>query len=79
MTNIGRTLRRVWRWLKRLFRAAVLVIRDQRVPKPLRVVMALGCFVPIPGPFDEMFAALMLGIVWVFWRSVLVEAWENAR
>lgn len=71
-------MKAAWRWLVRVFRTAILVIRDTRIPKWARAVMAVGCFVPIPGPFDEIFACLCLGIVWLFWRPVLHEAWQDA-
>ncbi len=33
----------------------------------------------IPGPFDELAILLVLGVVAVFWRDELREAWATAR
>ena len=62
---------------KRLFRAVRYAARDDRIPKPLRWLVALG-LLPVPGPFDEivlLVAAVPLGL---FYREPLVEAWRRS-
>jgi len=33
---------------------------------------------PIPGPLDEAVLLLVGGILWLFYRPRLIEAWEQA-
>ena len=62
----------------RAIRAVKIVIRDRRIPRPLRWGGALGV-APIPGPFDEAVLLLVGGIVWLFYRDQLKEAWRRAE
>ena len=55
-----------------------LVVRDGRIPRPLRWGGALG-LLPVPGPFDEAVLLLVGGILWVFYRDQLNEAWKRAE
>ena len=60
--------------MKRLLRAVKLLVRDGRIPRPLRGLAAFG-LLPIPGPVDEL-ALLVVGVVlWLFYRGTLTEAW----
>ena len=60
--------------MKRLLRAVKLLVRDGRIPRPLRGLAAFG-LLPIPGPVDEL-ALLVVGVVlWLFYRRMLTEAW----
>ncbi len=64
--------------LTRTVRAAGLAARDERIPRPLRWLAALG-LAPIPGPVDE---ALLLAVaipLALFYREPLAEAWARAR
>jgi hypothetical protein len=61
----------------RTVRAVRIVIRDGRVPKPLRWGGALG-LLPIPGPFDEFVLVLVASVLWLFYRNQLTEAWKQA-
>lgn len=58
-------------------RAVKIVIRDGRVPRPLRWGAALG-LLPIPGPFDEFVLLLVGSVLWLFYRDELTEAWRRA-
>lgn len=61
----------------RAIRAVKIVVRDGRIPRPLRWGGALG-LLPVPGPFDEI---MLLGvgiILWVFYREQLADAWHRA-
>ena len=60
--------------MKRLLRAVKLLVRDGRIPRPLRGLAAFA-LLPIPGPIDEL-ALLVVGVVlWLFYRNTLREAW----
>ena len=64
-------------FFKRLFCAVRYAARDDRIPKQLRWLVALG-LLPVPGPFDEivlLVAAVPLGL---FYREPLAEAWRRS-
>jgi len=61
----------------RTLRATANVLRDDRIPRPLRWAGALGAL-PVPGPFDEAVLLVVGGILWLFYRDQLREAWQNA-
>lgn len=63
--------------LLRALRATKIVLRDGRIPRPLRWGGALGAL-PVPGPFDEVILVIVGGILWVFYRDQLREAWRQA-
>jgi hypothetical protein len=63
---------------RRTFRAAKLVARGGRIPRPLKWLAALG-LLPVPGPFDEVVLVVVAGFLFVFRRDVLREAWQAAR
>jgi hypothetical protein len=54
-----------------------LVVQHGGIPKPLRWLAAVG-LLPIPGPFDEAVLLLVAGILFVFYRRQLHEAWEQS-
>ena len=58
-------------------RAVKLVVQDGRIPRPIRWGGALG-LAPVPGPFDEAVLLVVGGILWVFYRGQLHEAWRLA-
>jgi len=64
-------------FMKRTARAVRLVIRHDRIPRPLRWLAALG-LLPIPGPFDEAVLLLVALILFVFYRKELRQAWRDA-
>lgn len=55
-----------------------LVVRDGRIPRPLRWGGTLG-LLPVPGPFDEAVLLLVGAILWLFYRDQLSEAWQSAK
>jgi hypothetical protein len=57
--------------------AFVLLATDRRIPTWLRVLFVIGC-VQIPVlPIDEIALCLAVGILLVFHRPLLVEAWTR--
>ena len=64
-------------FMKRTARAVRLVLRHDRIPRPLRWLAALG-LLPIPGPFDEAVLLLVALILFVFYRKELRQAWRDA-
>ena len=63
-------------FVDRLVRAVKIVIRDDRIPRPLRWGGALG-LAPIPGPFDEVVLLIVGALLWLFYRDQLHEAWRD--
>jgi len=61
----------------RTLRATKLLVRDSRIPKPLRWLGAIG-LLPIPGPFDEAVLLLIAPIFLIFYRESMREAWCSA-
>ena len=66
MSHVGRSIR-----------AARILARDPRIPKPLRWAAAVG-LLPIPGPLDELVLALVGGMLWLFYRDRFAVAWQQA-
>jgi hypothetical protein len=64
-------------FLARTIRAVKIVVRDGRIPRPIRWGGALG-LAPVPGPFDEIVLVLVGGVLWIFYREQLREAWQHA-
>jgi hypothetical protein len=62
---------------KRAFRAVKLAATDERIPRPLRWLAALG-LAPIPGPFDEVVLLVVALPLALFYRQPLKEAWQEA-
>jgi hypothetical protein len=67
----------VKQFLLRTIRAVRLLARDQRIPKPLRWVAAIG-LLPIPGPVDEAVLVVIAPIFLAFYRGPMREAWAAA-
>jgi hypothetical protein len=63
--------------MKRTVRAVRLVIRHDRIPRPLRWLAALG-LLPVPGPFDEAVLLIVAVILFAFYRQELQQAWRDA-
>jgi hypothetical protein len=65
------------RFARRSIRATKAVVRDERVPRPLRWIAALA-LLPIPGPFDEAVLLLVAPLLFVFYRQPLRDAWASS-
>jgi hypothetical protein len=63
--------------LRRFLRAVRIAAGDERIPRPLRWLAALG-LLPIPGPFDELILLIVAIPLGVLYRGLLVEAWKKA-
>jgi hypothetical protein len=64
-------------FLRRAVRAVRIAATDERIPKPLRWLAALG-LLPIPGPFDEALLIVVAVPIGLFYRRPLAEAWARA-
>jgi hypothetical protein len=63
-------------FIGKTIRAVTIVVRDGRIPRPLRWGAAFGAL-PLPGPIDEAVLVLVGGILWLFYREQLREAWQQ--
>ena len=63
--------------MARLIRAARILLRDGRIPKPLRWLTAFAVL-PIPGPVDELVLLVVAPWLLIFRRQPMREAWERA-
>jgi hypothetical protein len=59
---------------RRAISAIGLVVRDRRIPRPLRWLGGLA-LLPVPGPFDEAVLLLVAAPLFVFYRRHLRDAW----
>lgn len=66
------------RYLKRLIKAAKILARENRLPRWLKGLAAFGV-APIPGPVDEVVLFVVAGILAIFYRPLLKEAWHSAK
>jgi hypothetical protein len=64
-------------FVARTVRAVKIVVQDGRIPRPIRWGGAFGAL-PIPGPVDEAVLLLVGGILWIFYRDQLADAWQDA-
>jgi hypothetical protein len=62
-------------FLRRVYRAVRLLARDDRIPRPLKWLAALG-LAPVPGPFDEIVLLVVAALLFAFRRNVLRDAWR---
>jgi hypothetical protein len=60
---------------RRLIFAVRVLAHEDRIPKPLRGLVAFG-LMPIPGPFDEAGLVVAGVILLAFYRRPLREAWR---
>jgi hypothetical protein len=61
----------------RLIRAVQILLRDGRIPRPLRWLTAFAVL-PIPGPVDELVLLIVAPWLFVFRREPLRDAWRRA-
>lgn len=65
-------------FVARTIRAVKLLVRDGRIPRPLRWGGALG-LLSVPGLFDEAVLLFVAAILSLFYRERLSEAWQRAE
>ena len=70
-------MRNARRRIARTLRATSRLVRDGRIPKPLRWLAAFA-LLPIPGPVDEAVLLLLTPILLAFHRQPMREAWLKA-
>jgi hypothetical protein len=63
--------------ITRALRTIRIVLRDGRIPKPIRWGGALA-LLPVPGPFDEAVLLVLGCLLWLFYRQQLSEAWSQS-
>ena len=63
--------------MRRLLRTGRLVLRDQRIPRPVRGLAAVA-LMPIPGPVDEAALLVLTPYLLAFHREQMREAWQAA-
>jgi hypothetical protein len=62
----------------RTIRAAGLLMRDRRIPRPVRWVLGLS-LLPIPGPLDEALLLVLAPPVFLLYREPMRDAWRRAE
>ena len=62
-------------FLARTLRATGILVRDRRIPRPLRWLAAFAVL-PIPGPVDEAVLLLIAPLLWIFHREEMRDAWH---
>jgi hypothetical protein len=63
--------------VRRALRATRILVRDGRIPRPLRWLAAFAVL-PIPGPVDEAALLVLAPLLYVFHREPLRDAWRAA-
>lgn len=64
-------------FLARTLRATGILVRDRRIPRPLRWLAAFAVL-PIPGPVDEAVLLLIAPLLWIFHREATRDAWQTS-
>jgi hypothetical protein len=62
-------------FLSGALRTVKVLARDQKIPRPLRWLLAIG-LLPVPGPFDEAVLLIVAGLLFTFYRDRMSEAWR---
>jgi hypothetical protein len=70
-------IRRSREFLSQTIRAVRFAAADERIPRPLRVLVAVG-LLPVPGPFDEVVLLVAAVPIVVLYREPLADAWKRA-
>ena len=70
-------MRRLRGFVARAIRATRALVRDERIPRPLRWLAGIA-FLPVPGPFDEAVLIFLAPVFAVFYRQPMREAWRGA-
>jgi hypothetical protein len=70
-------IRRSRELLRQTIRAVRFAATDERIPRPLRLLVAVG-LLPVPGPFDEVVLLVAAVPIVVLYREPLADAWKRA-
>jgi len=70
-------MRATVRFVSRSIRAVKVLATDGRIPRPLRWLVVIG-LLPIPGPVDEAVLLIVAVPLFVFYRPMMREAWQQA-
>jgi hypothetical protein len=62
----------------RTIRAAGLLVRDPRIPRPVRWALGLS-LLPIPGPLDEALLLVLAPPIFLLYREPMRDAWRRAQ
>ncbi len=65
-------------FLARTLRATAILVRDRRIPRPLRWLAAFAVL-PIPGPVDEAVLLSIAPLLWIFHREEMRDAWHASE
>ena len=65
-------------FVARTLRSTRILVKDRRLPKPLRLVAGIA-LLPIPGPLDEAVLLVVAPILLVFYRQPMRDAWRAAE
>lgn len=71
--SLGQAHPRSRRFMRRCITTLRTAIKDTRISRPMRWVLAFLAFAPIPGEIDEF---LCVAIMWLFYRHVIRDAWN---
>jgi hypothetical protein len=71
-------MRGAFDFAQRTIRAVRIAATDERIPRPLRWLAAVG-LAPIPGPFDEVLLLVLAVPLVLFHREPLASAWRRSR
>ena len=63
--------------LARCLRAGRILVRDEKIPRPVRWAGAFA-LMPIPGPVDEAMLVAVCAVAWLLYRDRLRQAWQLA-
>ena len=71
-------LRQLGRFLARVVRCGRTLATDRTIPGWVRGLLVFGCL-PIPFALDEIALCVAVGILAVFYRSTLTQAWKVTK
>lgn len=76
-----RQLRAMWRFVLRVGRTARTLMTSRSLPLWLRCMYGVMLLVTqfMLGPLDDVLLILPIGITYVFFRPVLLAAWEGSH
>jgi hypothetical protein len=76
-STVKATIAAISVFMRRTAGATKIVVRHRGIPRPIRWLAGIG-LLPVPGPFDEAVLLLVALVLFVFYRPLLREAWDQA-